>query len=259
MKTFEQDFKTNPTFNSVVGLSNTTYDNTNIRSGQMATEDQILQLHQREAALQSRINYCCRDIVVWKTYLRIVEEKTGIVVSDFFDNMATGHARRGVPFTVYFSRPFDTSKFIMDRSASDRINYHYNFKITTTGTSSTTGNTKGYEDGMTQMLNDYYEDTTVINGVYNSPWPKNVNSSSANYQARTNIIQPGNNSAVVKPLPQRVTERDNIYYVYLDSTDNKIKIDILGKNQFQYDSNFTTKAYDTFFATQWVLKEGASL
>ena len=262
MKTFEQDFKTNPTFNSIVGLSNTTYDNTNIRSGQMATEDQILQLFNDAADLKSRINYCCRDIVMWKTYIRIVEEKTGIVVSDFFDNMASGMTKRGMPFTVEFARVFDESKFIMDRSVSDRVGSDYkNFKIVTTGmNTSHRANTKEIEDRLTLMLNDYYENTSVSDSAVNYHWPFSLPSQYGSGGEPSTILYVTSIVSNYRFLPQTVNKRDNLYHVYKDLTDNKIKIDIMGKNQFEYNITSTPiKAYDTVFVTQWVLKQGASL
>ena len=243
----------NPVFESVTGLTNTTFDPSNRRSGQMATEDQLMALENRATALQRRINECCRDLCIWKTYLRIVEEKTGLVVSDFFDNMKVGHTRRGVPFTVEFAREFDESKFIMNRSASDRVGAQYiNFRITTTGNGSN-GKTTCFENGMRLMQDDYYENSTApITGM----WPKSSCATTIGPLSITNILNISNNSVSTRSLPQTITARDNIYHVYLDQTDNKIKIDILGKNQFEYG---TESAYDTFFATQWVLKEGATL
>lgn len=63
MKTFEQDFKTNPSFNTVTGLTNTTFDPNNVVSGRGATEDQVKFVHDMIKALQDWLdeNGCSDD------------------------------------------------------------------------------------------------------------------------------------------------------------------------------------------------------
>lgn len=84
----------NPNFNTVLGLTNTVFDRNNVRSGQMATEDQIQQLWQDIIQLEERIDYCCRDIVFWDFRVR-VRDKFGNIMSDYLENRRTGIMRRG--------------------------------------------------------------------------------------------------------------------------------------------------------------------
>lgn len=94
----------NPVFNNVLGLTNKTFDITNIRSGYMATEDQIQQLWQDIIRLEERIDYCCRDIVYWD-FRVLIFDRNGMVVSDFLENRATGIMRRGKNFTMEIPLP----------------------------------------------------------------------------------------------------------------------------------------------------------
>lgn len=98
----------------------------------MATEAQIQELERRYTEVEARRNYCCRDIVVWKTYTRIVSPD-GIVISNFIDNVVVGTARRGMPFTVTFSPKWNGSLYedyrsMPPNSSGNRI-YSNNFQI----------------------------------------------------------------------------------------------------------------------------------
>lgn len=63
MKQFELDFSDDPSFNTVVDLSNRTFDGTNIVSGRGATEDQLLIVYNKIKELQDWIdeNGCTDD------------------------------------------------------------------------------------------------------------------------------------------------------------------------------------------------------
>lgn len=63
MKTFEHDLSSNPTFNTVTGLSNTTFDPTTYVSNRGATEGQIKVVHDTIKALQDWLdeNGCSDD------------------------------------------------------------------------------------------------------------------------------------------------------------------------------------------------------
>lgn len=62
MKTFEQDFKTNPSFNTVTGLTNTTFDPENYVANRGATEGQIKIVHDMIKALQDWLDeFGCSD------------------------------------------------------------------------------------------------------------------------------------------------------------------------------------------------------
>lgn len=119
MKRFKLSLSDNPTFNNVLDLTNTTFNPDNIVEGRMATEAQIQELERRYTDVEARRNYCCRDIVVWKTYTRIVSPD-GIVVSPFIDNVVVGTARRGMPFTITFSPKWDGTVYEDYRSRPPR-------------------------------------------------------------------------------------------------------------------------------------------
>lgn len=97
--TYNLSISKNPQFQTVLSLANTTFDRTNVRSGYMATEDQIQQLWQDIVRLEERIDYCCRDIVYWDFQIRI-RDKYGNIMSDYLQNRTTGTMRRGKNFTM---------------------------------------------------------------------------------------------------------------------------------------------------------------
>lgn len=103
-KDYDIAVSANPVFNNVLGLTNKTFDIINVRSGYMATEDQIQQLWQDIIRLEERIDYCCRDIVYWDFRVRILD-RNGMVVTDFLKNRATGIMRRGKNFTMEIPLP----------------------------------------------------------------------------------------------------------------------------------------------------------
>ena len=117
MKQFELEFSNNPSFNTVINLTNRTFNPNDITEGRMATEDQILQLEQRYNEVQQTVDYCCRDIVVWKTFTRILDS-IGNVISPYRENVVVGTTRRGKPFTVTFSPNFNSNKY---KTAEDGI------------------------------------------------------------------------------------------------------------------------------------------
>lgn len=59
MKEFGMDFNKNPEFNTVTGLTNTTFDPNNVVSNRGATEGQIKTLHDDIGELETRIEGCC--------------------------------------------------------------------------------------------------------------------------------------------------------------------------------------------------------
>lgn len=99
MTTYNLAVSQNPSFNTVNSLTNTTFDRNNLRSGRMATEDQIQQLWQDIIRLEERIDYCCRDIVFWDFRVRI-RDKYGNIITDYLENRTTGIARRGKNFVM---------------------------------------------------------------------------------------------------------------------------------------------------------------
>lgn len=121
---YEIDFIPNPTFDTVNGLSNITFDPSDIRSGYMATEDQIFDLYNRTIVAGQTLSKCCKKMLVWETYVQIVRLHSntlqirngttlpnftagGVVVSHFDENRRSGFMRRGEPYTVTFSVPWD--------------------------------------------------------------------------------------------------------------------------------------------------------
>lgn len=113
-----------PRYNSVTGLTNTTFNPSNIVENRMATEAQIKELYDDIIATERRADYCCRDIVLWETHTQIVRMNTnardskgnltagGVVVEPFNDNIATGYARRGLHYTVTFAKNWDENLYV---------------------------------------------------------------------------------------------------------------------------------------------------
>lgn len=99
MTTYNLAINKNPDFNTVNSLTNLVFDRNNVRSGRMATENQIQQLWQDIIRLEERIDYCCRDIVYWDFQVRI-RDKYGNIITDYLENRTTGIARRGKNFVM---------------------------------------------------------------------------------------------------------------------------------------------------------------
>lgn len=111
---YEIDFSDDPVFNTVNGLSNTTFDPSNVRSGYMATEDQILNLYNQVLSNDERLRRCCSKLVIWEAHVQVVRMNTntiddtgrltsgGVVVSPFEDNVRVGFARQGFDYVVTF-------------------------------------------------------------------------------------------------------------------------------------------------------------
>ena len=99
MTTYNLAISKNPNFQTVNSLTNLVFDRNNVRSGRMATENQIQQLWQDIVRLEERIDYCCRDIVFWDFRIRI-RDKHGNIVTDFLENRTTGITRRGKNFVM---------------------------------------------------------------------------------------------------------------------------------------------------------------
>ena len=231
MKRFKLAISENPSFNTVLNLTNTTFDPNNVVEGRMATEDQVQQLSQDIADLEKRNDYCCRDIVVWRSYVRVVAENTGIVISDWLDNYATGTSRRGRPFTVEFALPHDATKYLMDRSQPvSTVNYmlrNFGFHISRTG--------------------EAQDAETIFYTRVGQPF--DYSSSSVPSFTRTTAYLTSSGNTKVEPtgiLPN--VSSDGYYYFYKDSTDNKIKIDV------RINNKFGTNEYFAIFLAQFVLK-----
>lgn len=131
---YEIDFSPDPTFNSVIGLSNTTFDISNVRSGHMATEDQISQLYADIVRNEKRFDECCRDIIIWEARTQVVRMNKyefnsnyglmggGAVISTFEDNVSVGTARKGLPYTVKFPLPWSNSLYVSRSRWTARAN-----------------------------------------------------------------------------------------------------------------------------------------
>ena len=115
-----------PVFESITGLTNTTFDPDNYQEDRMATEAQIVQVERAIGDLQARKEHCCREIVTWRSYVRVIAQDTGIVLSDWLDNMQVGVTRRGEQFTVEFALPHDSSRYLDDRSSYKAGEGNYN-------------------------------------------------------------------------------------------------------------------------------------
>lgn len=113
----------NPVFETINGLTNTTFDPDDITSGRMITEDNILQTWHEINALKSRIDACCRDLLIWEARVQIVQMHTnrlsndfansgGNVISSFEDNVNAGCLRRGRTYTVRFPVKWDDALYV---------------------------------------------------------------------------------------------------------------------------------------------------
>lgn len=223
----------------------------------MATEDQIRQLWIDANDLEQRIDYCCRDIVVWKSYVRVIAESTNIVVSDWLDNVAVGTTRRGMPFTIEFALPHDSTKFFDNRSGNNQYQYSFRFDVNMPGSAtlaqdSFTNNVIGCTTDSTSSPNN--AKCQYGNGS-GGDWLRGV----GNVPLTSGLFYSNNTNP--KPLPQYNVNNTsmnyympvNTYYIYKDSTDNKIKIDVKRRDQFRNGE------YLALFFTQFVLRSGATL
>ena len=266
---YEIDFSDDPVFETVTGLTNTTFNINNVVENRMATEGQLLDIANRINDLQNRINYCCNDIVTWKTYVRVIAENSNTVMSDWDENVVVGTTRKNNPFTVYFGLPLDTEKFYPNASMwndnnSDRAWMHV--KVNITGRASLSESFL-ISDAMNM-------DIDSINGV-TPEGRKRVGFarnrlSNAGYSFfptySSNPNNPGNNSVTmnipvytttpaaeseIENNPFPILSSDNKYRVYLDGS--TVKIDVITK------SHFAENDYVASFFIQYVLREGMTL
>lgn len=116
---YEIGFVDNPRFESITGLTNTTFDPNNIQEDRMASEAQVLAAWNASADLEMEVERCCKDMCVWETYVQIVRMNTntlssngvpnsgGVVISPFSRNRRSGIIRQGEIYTATFSLPFN--------------------------------------------------------------------------------------------------------------------------------------------------------
>lgn len=254
MKRFKLALSDNPVFETITGLTNTTFDSNNIVGGRMATEAQIKALWEDINVLEQRVDYCCRDIVVWKTYTRIIAEDSGIVISDWLENAVMGTTRRGVPFTVEFSPTHDSSKYLDNRSSYSIYRQPYigskgaNFTIAVNNPGSVNQVESNF---LTKAVGQSADGVAPQGGSqdagtfgYNNPGWTYIDNITKIIIWETFVDQ--NVEVPTKPLPQ--LSSDGYYYAYKD-TDNKIKIDVRRRDQY------TINEYLALFFTQFVLKK----
>lgn len=235
MKDVIKDISQNPSFSTVTGLINTTFNPNSIVEGRMATEDQVNQIALDIADLEQRNDNCCRDIVVWRSYVRVVAENTGIVVSDWLNHYNTGTARRGKPFTIEFSLPHDETKYYMNRS-QPRSNYTsflyaFGFHINSSGKAA--------------MADTVFK--TRIGQAFNG-------TSSPSFTESDDYLTNDGTNSKLQPTGVLPAGSDNgYYYFYKDSTTNKIKIDVRIANKIGNNEYFCIAL------TQFVLKAGQTM
>lgn len=207
----------------------------------MATEAQITQIERAIGDLQARKEHCCREIVTWRSYVRVIAENTGIVLSDWLENMQVGAARRGEQFTVEFSLPHDSSRYLDDRSSTLRDgsgNTWSNFEIKVTPP----GKAESVEAAFYNLaILQPREAQALTSGqtatyFYSQYWLGTSNTFNT-------IIEKKLGSTPDKPLPQ--TSSDGYYRAYKDA-DNKIKVDVIRGDQY------ATNEYLALFFTQFV-------
>lgn len=117
---YEIGFVDNPRFESISGLTNTTFDPDDYREDRMATEAQVLAAWNATNDLELEGERCCKKMQVWETYVQIVRLNTntldangqsrdgGVVVSPFHRNRRSGILREEDIYTVTFALPFDS-------------------------------------------------------------------------------------------------------------------------------------------------------
>lgn len=117
-------------FESVSGLTNTTFDPENIEDGRMTTEDSVLRAHNDIAELRRRADACCRELLIWEAHVQVVRMNTntktngygmstsvgGVVVSMFEENVRADVMRRGLPYTVVFPLKWDPELYVRNLS-----------------------------------------------------------------------------------------------------------------------------------------------
>ena len=125
MKRYKLSLSSNPSFNTVTGLTNTTFDSINYVENRMATEQQISDLYNRIVEQERRRDECCRDIIVWEAHTQIVRlnnnnistaqgnyfNSPGVVISTWDENVSTGTMRRGLAYSIEFPIKWDDSLY----------------------------------------------------------------------------------------------------------------------------------------------------
>ena len=123
MKRCELDLINNPSFNTVTGLTNTSFNPNNYVENRMATEEQISQLYNRIVEQEQRRDKCCRDIIMWESHVQVVRLNSntiteygipsagGVIIESFDDNINVGTTRRGMAHTVVFSKKWDDNLY----------------------------------------------------------------------------------------------------------------------------------------------------
>ena len=257
---YEIDFSNDPVFETVTGLTNTTFNINNIVENRMATEGQLLTIANRINDLENRINYCCNDIVIWKTYVRIITEGTSVIISDWNENVVVGTTRKNNPFTVYFGVPLDAGRYYPNLSLLSRdsmtLVYPMHVKVNITGRASLcesylisdalnmdVDETSGFTPEGRRRVG--FAGSRTANGK-NSVFPTNGNVSATSLTMNIPSYSSGGlNQAEDNPFP--IMSSDDKYRVYLNG--DTVKIDVITK------SHFAENDYVASFFIQYVLRE----
>lgn len=242
----------------------------------MATEAQIQELERRYTDVEARRNYCCRDIVVWKTYTRIVSPD-GIIVSPFIDNVVVGTARRGMPFTITFTPKWDGTIYedyrsrppINERGSINNDAYwSNNFEIRVASASSIESQnvTQLQREALDYILINStlgrIDHTTTYSSFYGITGTYNGN----NYNAldisrnitRNCTIADADTCAPLRTFPVYTTyggEDGGNFYIYRQG-DGTITVDVKDRTVYRGVQNAfpDSPAYLLIFFTQFVLK-----
>lgn len=276
MKQFTPTFSENPSFDTVNDLTNTTFNPDQIVEGRMATEAQIQELERRYTDVEARRNYCCRDIVVWKTYTRIVSPD-GIVVSNFIENVEVGTARRGMPFTVTFTPKFDANTFVDYRSMPSRVgsstvsnshNFTNNFEIrvvshsgTTSGANQITREKLDYiliNSSSSSVTNSNYTSIDDVREIYPGDTTSIYASSLSTSITRNCSISDAETCGPLREFPVYTTyggSDGGHFYIYRQS-DGTLTVDVKDRTVYRGMQNASPNdpAYLMIFFTQFVLR-----
>lgn len=269
---YEIDFSDDPVFKTVTGLTNTTFNINNVVENRMATEGQLLNIAERINDLQNRINYCCNDIVTWKTYVRIIAEGTNTVVRDWDRYVVVGTTRKNNPFTVYFGVPLNPMLFypnvsIWNANGSTYEKTPMHVKINLTGKASLCESALisnamnmdiDHENGFTpegrQRVAFGYHYGNRAGDSADSRFPTHGNTSQGGLNTTLTVRIPNVSYTTgddIEDNPFPIISPDGKYRVYLDGA--TVKVDVITK------SHFAENDYVASFFIQYVLREGESL
>lgn len=241
MKRYKLSLNSNPSFSTVTGLTNTTFNISSYLENRMATEEQISQLYNRIVEEETRRDQCCRDIIIWEAHVQVVRMNTldltdynnlrggGEVISSFDENVSVGTMRRGLPYTITFPLKWDNSTYVpRDVVASSQNNCGNSLSSTTSSIKLYT-NYRIIQDNSIVVSNCTATTNTVKGFWYVGQLLSSTNNNQAGHYINSNNVW------------------DN--FVHQMANDGTVTIKDLRRN-----TNFNIIRY----YTQWILRQTAN-